>query len=85
MELNPSPKESVMRRLLLCLAVILLLTGCASTSDIIRELAKDNASACVHLDAFVYGKATFCRTNTAGQAVIGVLDGDMQIKHSGAQ
>jgi PBP1b-binding outer membrane lipoprotein LpoB len=71
-------------RYALMLLAALLLTGCASTSSIIKELAKDNASACVHLDAFVYGKATFCRTNTQGAAIIGVVDGNMQIQHSGA-
>lgn len=61
------------------------LTGCSVPASMLRELAKDNASACLHVKAVLYGTATLCRTNTAGQALLGVKDGDMQIRHEGGK
>lgn len=64
------------------LIAALSLTGCASQ---LRELSKDGASVCARVKAVLYGEAAICRTNTPGEAVIGVdKDGSVSVKHRGS-
>lgn len=72
-----------MRKLTIVLLAAVSLTGCAVPASMLKELAKDNASACLHVKAVLYGTATLCRTNTAGAAVLGVKDGNVEIRHAG--
>jgi len=64
----------------LALAFILLLSGYAGADQIIKQMAQDKASACVHLSAMLYGNATYCRTNEPGSTVI-FKGGKMAIQH----
>jgi len=69
-------------KIILFVVLAVLLTGCAS-ADIIKALAKDNASACIVLDASLYGGGIYCRTNTPGEAVIKASKGGVEIQHRG--
>lgn len=74
-----------MRTLGVALVVGLLVSGCASLPDVVKAMAKDNASVCVHIHANLYGKATICRTNTEGTAMLGVKGDEIMIQHRGAK
>lgn len=67
------------------LLAAITLTGCTSASKLVRELAKDNASACVAATATLYGSVAACRTNTPGAAVIEAAGGGVKIQHQGAR
>lgn len=68
------------------LLAALTLTGCAATNvtELVNALAKDNASACVSLNAGLYGDLAACRTNTPGAAIIEAAGGSVKIQHQGA-
>lgn len=73
-----------MIRLVMALVVGLLVSGCAtSAQQLVRELGKDNASACAVVTNPVYGSAAACRTNTPGVAVIEASGGSVKIQHNG--
>lgn len=72
-----------MKIVLLALVVGLLVSGCASVPDVMKALAKDNASVCVVVDANLYGKALICRTNTDGQAILRATSDALEIHHRG--
>jgi starvation-inducible outer membrane lipoprotein len=62
-----------------------VLSGCASLPDTIQALSKDQASFCVVLDATLYGKVMYCRTNTHGMASLGAQKDAIAVQHSGAK
>lgn len=70
-------------RTLTVLLAALALAGCTSATDLVKALAKDNATACVSLDASLYGGGIFCRTNTPGGALIKATKGSVEIQHMG--
>ena len=80
-----APKKGITMKVVTVVFAALLLTGCASASDLVKALAKDNASACVSLKAVLYGDLTACRTNTPGSAVIEAGQGKVRIQHQGAR
>lgn len=71
-----------MRTVWLALVVGLLVAGCASVPDVVKALAKDNASVCIVLDAALYGRAMICRTNAARSSLGATKDG-LHIEHAG--
>ena len=69
---------------LVMIALALLLTGCVSASDLVKALAKDNASACVAVKATLYGHVFVGRANAAGNARVVVSPEGCSIEHVGA-
>lgn len=67
----------------LVLLVAITLTGCVSVPDLVRQLAKDDASACIAVHAGLYGDLVACRTNAPNAALIRASSGGMEIQHRG--
>ncbi len=73
-----------MRKLLL---LLIFLVGCVpiitedTISGMVTALAKDPASACLRIDAMLYGEILACRTNEPGSKIIVKPDGTLEIWH----
>lgn len=73
-------------RVLALVALVGVLTGCATLPDIVSALAKDQASVCVSVKAMLYGHVTICRTNTNGAAALAAdANGGIRLQHSGTR
>lgn len=70
-----------MRAVLIITALVL--TGCVSTSDLVKALATDHASACVVVKATLYGHVVAGRANTGGAARVVVTPDGCSIEHQG--
>ena len=68
----------------------LLFSGCglvvnpSALRDLIQELAKDRASACVTAHATLYGTLTVCRSNAAQARIMYSPDKGLVLEHAGA-
>ncbi len=73
-----------MKKLLL---LLIFLAGCIpmltedTISGMVTALAKDPASACLRIDAMLYGEILACRTNKPGTIILVKPDGELSILH----
>ena len=75
-----------MRRISIVCVLGVFLSGCAVLdADMVKELAKDNASFCARFVASVSlkgsGELAFCRSNHDGAKVTLGADGSLSIEH----
>ena len=72
---------------MLALTLSLFLSGCGALlseptiKDMVGALAKDPASACLRINAMLYGEILACRTNEPGSMILVKQNGDLEIFH----
>ena len=70
----------------LALTISLFLGGCVTlqegtVSTLLKDLGKDPASACLRVEALLYGEVLACRSNEPGSKIIVKANGDLEIWH----
>jgi hypothetical protein len=81
------PIGAIMRRATTMATILMVaigLTGCTSTSEMIKAMGENNSSGCVILDASLYGAAVICRSNSGGMATIEASRDSVRIIHNGS-